>query len=266
MDAALCKARDTWGSIAANPLGLRLLEMRIPGRACWIGRAAFILMVPARHSDSPRTMTALRNPHAVILAGPNGAGKSTLAPRLLADTLSVRTFVNADVIAQGLAGFDPASAALEAGRIMLRRLDELRRESADFAFETTLSGLAHQRTIRDLHASGYTTHLVYLWLPNAETAVERVRIRVRLGGHDIPEPDVRRRYTRSIRNFDRVYRRLVSSWSLIHGLRPLDQPSLPLIAEGAGNAVLNLVDHEAWKDLRNQLSTLEHAEMRDGEA
>lgn len=181
-------------------------------------------------------MTALRNPHAVILAGPNGAGKSTLAPLLLAGELGVRTFVNADVIAQGLAGFDPASAAIEAGRIMLRRLDGLRRQGADFAFETTLSGLAHQRTIRALHASGYTTHLVYLWLPSPETAIERVRLRVRLGGHDVPERDVRRRYFRSIRNFEQVYRGIVSTWRLYDSVRSLEMESLPLIAAGVGDA------------------------------
>jgi predicted ABC-type ATPase len=164
------------------------------------GGHAIVHREPAFDSHPHPTMPGPGRPHAVILAGPNGAGKSTLAPWLLAGELGVRTFVNADVIAQGLAGFDPASAAIEAGRIMLRRLDEMRRAGADFAFETTLSGLAHRRTIRRLHESGYETHLVYLWLPSPDTAVERVRTRVRLGGHDVPERDVRRRYARSLRN------------------------------------------------------------------
>lgn len=202
-------------------------------------------------------MTALRNPHAVILAGPNGAGKSTLAPLLLAGELGVCTFVNADVIAQGLAGFDPASAAIEAGRILLRRLDELRRQGADFAFETTLSGLAHQRTIRDLHASGYSTYLIYLWLPSPETAVERVRLRVRLGGHDVPERDVRRRYFRSVRNFDRAYRQIVSRWRVYDGLRSLEMDSLPLIAEGAGDAVRRVLELKAWDDLQSMIKRAE---------
>ena len=180
------------------------------------------------------------SPHAVILAGPNGAGKSTLAPWLLAGELGVRTFVNADVIAQGLAGFDPASAAIEAGRIMLRRLDELRRAGADFAFETTLSGLAHRRTIHRLHESGYETHLVYLWLPSPETAVERVRTRVRLGGHDVPERDVRRRYWRSLRNFER-YRMLVTSWLVYQaGGDAGEQP--PIIAQGVGEVIHGVRD------------------------
>jgi len=184
----------------------------------------------------------------MILAGPNGAGKSTLAPRLLAGELGVRTFVNADVIAQGLAGFDPASAAIEAGRIMLRRLDELRRAGADFAFETTLSGLAHRRTIRRLHDSGYETHLVYLWLPDPDTAVERVRTRVRLGGHDVPERDVRRRYWRSVANFE-IYRRLVTRWLVYKVASDTGAPP-PIIADGAGDEIHEIGDASAWAALQ----------------
>lgn len=202
-------------------------------------------------------MPTLRNPHAVILAGPNGAGKSTLAPLLLPDLLDVRTFVNVDVIAQGLAAFDPASAAIVAGRIMLRRIDELRREGSDFAFETTLSGLAHRRTIRDLHASGHTTDLIYLWIPSAETAIERVRLRVQLGGHDVPERYVRRRYFRSVRNFDRVYRRTVSRSRLYDGLRSMEADSLPLIAIGVGDAEPILLEPKAWSELRSMIGRAE---------
>ncbi|MBM3568847.1 MAG: hypothetical protein FJX46_08835 [Alphaproteobacteria bacterium] len=64
-------------------------------------------------------------PQVVIIAGPNGAGKTSAAADLLRDTIGIEAFVNADTIAQGLAGFEPASAAQEAGRVMLRRLAEL---------------------------------------------------------------------------------------------------------------------------------------------
>jgi predicted ABC-type ATPase len=197
-------------------------------------------------------MTSPRPPQAVIIAGPNGAGKSTLAPWLLAKEFSITTFVNADTIAQGLAGFDPASAAIQAGRIVLDRLDELRHQQADFAFETTLSGLAHQRTIQKLHASGYETHLVYLWLPGPELAVERVRIRVQLGGHDVPEQDVRRRYFRSVRNFEHVYRRSTSKWRVYYAARPPDEQELRLIARGSGDTVAEVHDPDAWREIRDQ--------------
>lgn len=80
-------------------------------------------------------------PSVVMLAGPNGAGKTSTAPLLLRDELRVAEFVNADVIARGLSAFSADATAVEAGRIMLRRLDDLAKSGVDFAFETTLSGL-----------------------------------------------------------------------------------------------------------------------------
>lgn len=78
-------------------------------------------------------------PNIYILAGPNGSGKSTVARALIPRFLHCAEFVNADVIAHGLSAFKPEGAAFEAGRVMLRRLDELAAEKMDFAFETTLS-------------------------------------------------------------------------------------------------------------------------------
>src|ERR1700732_1413514 len=94
-------------------------------------------------------------PSVIVLAGPNGAGKTTASRAVLAETLRVPTFVNADVIAQGLAGFDPDSAALEASRIMLERLRALAAQRADFAFETTLAGRTYVAWLRSLRESGY---------------------------------------------------------------------------------------------------------------
>jgi predicted ABC-type ATPase len=166
-------------------------------------------MVLRRGTEARRETVA---PHAVIVAGPNGAGKSTLAPELLAKEFEDRIYVNSDVIAQGLAGFDPVSAGIRAGRIMHERLEELRAERASFAVESTISGRSLQRVIQKLVESGYKTLLIYLWLPEPELAVERVRNRVRLGGHDVPEADVRRRFYRSMVNFEKVYRRITHEW------------------------------------------------------
>ena len=142
------------------------------------------------------------SPQCVVIAGPNGAGKSSAAPRLLRDTVGVGAFVNADVIAQGLAGFAPEAVAPEAGRIMLRRLDELIAAGGNFAFETTLSGKTVQRLMERARANGYEVHMYYLWLASADVAVARVRRRVELGGHDVPQAVIRRRYRRNIfRNF-----------------------------------------------------------------
>jgi predicted ABC-type ATPase len=192
-------------------------------------------------------------PHAVIVAGPNGAGKSTMAPRVVATEFGIRLYVNPDVIAQGLAGFDPASAGIRAGRIMHQRLEELREERQSFAVESTISGRSLQRVIQKLNASGYTTLLIYLWLPEPDLAVGRVRKRVRLGGHHVPEEDVRRRFYRSIVNFDRVYRRITREWRVYHALKPLDEPEPRLIAHGVGDAVLRILDEEAWAEIQRQV-------------
>ena len=129
-------------------------------------------------------------PSVVILAGPNGAGKSTVAPALLHGALAVDEFVNADVIASGLSAFDPDSAAIAAGRVMLARIRELASQRVNFAFETTLASRSFAPWLRQLVTSGYSAHLVFLWLPSADFAVDRVAERVRTGGHNVP-PRVR---------------------------------------------------------------------------
>ena len=134
-------------------------------------------------------MTEGKPPIVLVLAGPNGAGKTTAAPLLVVELLGIRIFVNADTIAQGLSGFSPDQVSLRAGRLMLERLDELEAQRASFALETTLSARNFAARLRRMAASGYAVHLVFLWLPSADLAVERVRLRVVAGGHDVPPDD-----------------------------------------------------------------------------
>src|ERR1700731_472927 len=101
------------------------------------------------------------SPTVIVLAGINGAGKTTASRSLLANTLKVMTFVNADVIAQGLSGFDPDAAAIRAGRIMLKEMKQLAAQRASFAFETTLAGRIYAPWLDSLRASGYRIHLFY---------------------------------------------------------------------------------------------------------
>jgi len=155
-----------------------------------------------------------RTPIVVVLGGPNGAGKSTTAARLLRGALSVNEFVNADTIAQGLSAYRPESAAIAAGRVMLARLRYLARIREDFAFETTLSGRGHARWLESLRAAGYRVHLTFLWLPSPDLAVARVAERVRRGGHDVPEPVIRRRFAAGLRNLVTCYLDLVDSWQV----------------------------------------------------
>lgn len=126
-------------------------------------------------------------PHLVIIAGPNGSGKTSSAPAILRDALDVLDYVNADVIAQGLSGFEPEKASIQAGRIMLKRIQELATEKSNFAFETTLASRSFANLISKLKKSDYQFHLIFLWLENVELAISRVAERVKMGGHSVPE-------------------------------------------------------------------------------
>jgi predicted ABC-type ATPase len=149
-------------------------------------------------------------PQVVIIGGPNGAGKTTISREVLANTLGIHEFVNADVIAAGLSGFAPERAAFAAGRIMLSRLRELATERASFAFETTLASRTFAPWLGTLAEGGYQVHVLYVWLENAELAIERVRQRVSKGGHHVPDDVVARRYRRSMTNFWFRYRPLAA--------------------------------------------------------
>lgn len=156
----------------------------------------------------------MKYPHLIVIAGPNGAGKSKTAPSLLKGTLEVNEFVNADLIAQGLSGFQPEGAAFHAGRVMLERVHYLAKKRVDFAFETTLASRTFAPWISDLRKTGYSFHLVFLWLPNDDFAVARVAERVRMGGHNVPEETIRRRYYSGLRNFFHIYLSLADTWDL----------------------------------------------------
>jgi predicted ABC-type ATPase len=187
------------------------------------------------------------SPTVIVLAGPNGAGKTTSARTLLAKTLSVMTFVNADVIAQGLAGFDPDSAAVEASRIMLERLHKLAEQRADFAFETTLAARSYARWLKTLRESGYRVHLFYFWLNSPDLAVARVAQRVRVGGHNIPEATIRQRYRRSATNFFTLYRAEVRTWRVYDNS---EQNRPRLIAAGDDQQTESILDEKEWAQLR----------------
>jgi predicted ABC-type ATPase len=187
-------------------------------------------------------------PSVVILAGPNGAGKSTAAPELLHKELGLSEFVNADVIARGLSAFDPDRAAIAAGRVMLARLSELAKQRESFAFETTLASRSFAPRLKDLRASGYAVHLIFLWLSSAELAVERVAHRVRAGGHNVPADTVRRRYDAGIRNLFQLYQPVVTSWAIFNCSGPQSQ----LVAEGLDSSPLKVYDRDVWAVVQRQ--------------
>jgi predicted ABC-type ATPase len=150
----------------------------------------------------------------IMIAGPNGAGKTTFARSFLPAEAQCPRFINADLIAAGLAPFAPASAAIKAGRLMLREIEECTGRGVSFAVETTLSGLAYVRHIEEWRDRGYHISLFFLALPSAEMAVARVAERVRQGGHDIPEAVIRRRFATGREHFEAHYRHCVNAWAL----------------------------------------------------
>jgi predicted ABC-type ATPase len=143
-----------------------------------------------------------------------------------------------------LSGFAPERAAIEAGAIMLNRLDELAARRASFAFEMTLASRSFASRMAKLQADGYEFHLFYLWLPNADMAVARVADRVRAGGHNVPEATIRRRYAGGLRNLRTLYLPLANSWSLIDNTRRRE-PSL--IAAGTLNGPTAVYKESIWQ-------------------
>ncbi len=184
-------------------------------------------------------------PNVIVLAGPNGAGKSTVSRSLLAGALGIAHYVNADTIAQGLSAFRSESMAVKAGRIMLEHLHDLAAERADFAFETTLATRSFATWLRTLKNGGYRFHLFFISLPSADHAVQRVRERVRSGGHDVPEETVRRRFERGLDNFFKLYRPLADIWQFFDN-SPTSEPKL--IAEGTGT-IETVADPVRWHEL-----------------
>jgi len=79
------------------------------------------------------------SPSIYVIAGSNGVGKTTFAREFLPNYANCRNFINADLIAQGMAPFSPETAAFRAGKLMLTEIDLLAQRRADFGFETTLS-------------------------------------------------------------------------------------------------------------------------------
>ena len=140
-----------------------------------------------------------------IIAGCNGAGKTTASFTILPEVLNCKEFINADEIAKGLSPFKPESVAMQAGRIMLARMDELLQKGEIFAFETTLATKSYKQKIEWAQANGYEVILLFFWLDSPNMAKKRVAQRVAEGGHSIPSETIERRYHNGIANLFAIY-------------------------------------------------------------
>lgn len=180
-----------------------------------------------------------------IISGCNGAGKTTASYSVLPDMLNCKEFVNADEIAKGLSPFQPDKVAIEAGRIMLSRIKDLLNQNADFAFETTLATRSYAKFIQEAQAKGYFVTLVYFWLSSPELAVERVKRRVMLGGHNIPEDVIHRRYNAGIHNLGNMYIPICDYWLIIDNSKPPFQ----IIAEGYSTKNIEIKNHHIYNQI-----------------
>lgn len=149
-----------------------------------------------------------------IVSGCNGAGKTTASYTVLPEILECREFVNADEIARGLSPFNAEGVAIEAGRLMLQRIEELLKEDVTFAIETTLATRSYVNLVKRAQRQGYRVNLLYFWLSSPELAMRRVAERVSKGGHDIPEEIIRRRYTAGINNLFKLFMPAVDYWAI----------------------------------------------------
>jgi predicted ABC-type ATPase len=137
-------------------------------------------------------------PILTIIAGPNGAGKSTFSKSARFE--GRERLIDADAIAFGMNPANPAAAAIPAGREASRRIKAYLAEGVSFAAETTLSGAGTLKLIAQSKALGYEVDLTFVGLESPERCIARVRNRAQLGGHFVPEGDVRRRYDRALAN------------------------------------------------------------------
>ena len=149
-----------------------------------------------------------------IISGCNGAGKTTASYSVLPKMLDCLEFVNADEIARGLSPFNPESVAIEAGRLMLQRIEVLLAKDETFAIETTLATKSYINLVRKAQAKGYQVNVLFFWLRTPELALQRVAERVASGGHNIPEDIVRRRYVAGISNLFRIFIPEVDFWNI----------------------------------------------------
>ena len=182
-----------------------------------------------------------------IISGCNGAGKTTASYTILPEMLDCNEFVNADEIAKGLSPFNPDEVAIKAGRLMLTRIDELMEKGVDLAFETTLATRTYINTVKKAQEKGYLVTVLYFWLNSPELAVERVRIRVKEGGHNIPEKTIRRRYDLGISNMFNLYIPIADYWMFI------DNSKTPFEILAEGQKEKEVVKNKMiWNKLKNK--------------
>ena len=198
-------------------------------------------------ADSTQAGDGQRPPQCVIVAGPNGAGKTTTAAALASEWLGVHRIANADEIAEGLSGA-PELGALEAGKLALRAQARYIEQRQDFALETTLSGRRWIRLLDALETAGYWVTLHFFWVSDPMICIARVQTRVMMGGHGVPEDDIRRRYDAGLVNFRQILAPRVWAWHVADANVP-PGGGLQYIAHGGKGLATTISDQKAWAQM-----------------
>ncbi len=186
-------------------------------------------------------------PNLYVIGGCNGAGKTTASYAILPEMLGCKEFVNADEIAKGLSPFQPETVSIEAGRIMIRRMEDLMRLKQDFAIETTLATKSYVRFIKKAQEEGYFVTLLYFWLNSPELAIKRVEDRVRSGGHNVPVEVIRRRYKSGARNLFTLYTLISDYWIVVDN----SENPFKVIIEGKKDRVIEEHDPYIFNQIIN---------------
>ena len=192
----------------------------------------------------------MKGKNLYIISGPNGAGKTTASYTVLPKILNCKEFVNADEIARGLSPFNPQGMAIEAGKLMLKRIDELLQKEESFSIETTLSTRSYFKLVETAHQKGYNITLLYFWLESPEQAIERVAERVSKGGHDIPKDVIIRRYWAGLNNLFDIYMPIVDSWILVNN----SQTPRIIVALGGKNHTTKIEDKECFTKIKEYVN------------
>lgn len=185
-----------------------------------------------------------------MIAGPNGAGKTTLARELIACSIEVYEFINADEIARGLAPMHPETVALAASKLMILRMHELLKAGKDFAFETTASGTNYIKHLKQAKADGYQIDLVYVWVASAHHAVERVGQRVRQGGHHVPEEVIIRRYQAGLKNLFAHYMPLADQTVIVDN----SGQEQKTVAIRRKNGTMKVLEEMTWEKIKRGIN------------
>ena len=185
-------------------------------------------------------------PKLYIISGCNGSGKTTASYTLLPDFLNCREFVNSDEFAKSLSPFNPSSASVTASRYMLMKINYLLERREDFAVETTLATRSLIKIVREAQGMGYEVTVLYFWLNSPEMAIQRVHDRVLTGGHNIPDPVVRRRYVMGLQYFFESYIPVIDNWILADN----SKPPFTIVAEGSKDLIY-IKDSEKYQLIWN---------------